>query len=168
MGGEEETILVARRTSLRFDDVTEACNGDSHIADAEYPPLAPDRVEIEARHHECQVDVQTRTIGRADDDAPGDHSLGQKSIAGTIEWLAVDEQLQSGCFAGSPCGEDLGRIVREVEVPILGDEQRGARGCIVVGTGQTDHHESDTCPCERPNETLERIHRTQRTRIVLA
>jgi len=111
MRREEEPVLVAADRVLRRDDVEQARDRDVDFIQIENPPLGPDRVELEARHDEGEIDFQIGT-GRTSQSALFNHTVCEPAIAWLVEWLVPAPQFEAGGFTPGPALDEVFRIRR--------------------------------------------------------
>jgi len=64
VGLQEETVFRAIRFCLGGHYVREPRHRNLHPFDAKHTSFAPDFVELESRHDECEIDFQPRVVGR--------------------------------------------------------------------------------------------------------
>ena len=87
MRGQEQPVLVAPGRVFRLDDVQKTCSWNFDTLDHKRSPFAPDRLEVEAFHDECEIDLQIIRACDPRESMTRYHLLRQPEIAGSIEGL---------------------------------------------------------------------------------
>lgn len=110
MDGQEQAVLGASGSGLRFDDVTEPRHGDVDTLGSEGPALPPHRLEVEAAHRQRQVDVQGASVRRPNQGPGVDNPPGESEIAGLVEGLFATPEPQARLLTDTPRAQDVVRI----------------------------------------------------------
>lgn len=142
---EKEPVFLAAGRCFRFDDVRQTRDGNLDTVDDKLAAFVPDALEIEAGHHEREVDLQVASRG-ARQSAALDNGFGDDAIVRRIERLVARPQREAGRFAGVPCAHQIVGIRRKEESSVLRCANRAASGCKIVCACDSDEHKSNvTC-----------------------
>ena len=154
--GEKQPILLTAGRRFRFNDVRQTRDGNLHAVDDKQAPFVPDVLELEAGHHEREVDLQLAAC-RARESAPRDNRICDKAIVRRIERLVVRPQREAGLIARIPCTRQIVGIRREEEMSILCGDHGSGSGREVVCTRYANENKSDVVVDEVAHELLKLV-----------
>jgi hypothetical protein len=115
VSGEKQPALVPTGGVLRPNDVLQPGNRKLDTLDQKQAAFFPDGLEVEARHGERQVELEVIGFSRAGQCAPLDDLFRKPAIAGTIERLAAQPQVEPAGVTGIPGAHEVVGVERKTK-----------------------------------------------------